>query len=50
MTTILKYNPKCPMCRSSISKSDKEEDVDEEVDELAKRIKNTILDSSHFTR
>ncbi len=46
MTAIFKYNSKCPMCRSNISKNDKveEEEDDKEVSELARRIKNTIFD------
>ena len=47
MTAIFRYNSKCPMCRSNISKNDmkeNEEEEDKEVSDLAKKIKNTIFD------
>jgi hypothetical protein len=45
MESIFRYNSKCPMCRSVVRKTDVEaEEEDKEVDEIANRIKNTILD------
>ncbi len=47
MTAIFKYNSKCPMCRSSISKEEeKEEEEDEEVKNITNRIKNTIFEEN----